>query len=350
MSPCQQNTVALQEAFLHQRWLYWWGNQAIESSIGCFRVHCLPCLITLSKCLHQETPLLRVFDCYFSPFLWGIHLTWVRLSLWSSAAHLLSNSEGPGLFGVRQGEEVSLRGFSRPASEAGDTMEWGPSTSASSTPNHRKWRLSKLKWPPLTGAEGSIQEPRGEEGGLEFPHWGICPWARRKGGWEPPFLHDSDIVPLRRLDLRPTICVTPDTLGKWRGERRGHRTELSLRPPWPYKTHFLSLCSVWTLKIYKFPLFCPKFFQLALLSLPISPLLTICLRSDALGFALTDLHCRGYLAKFIFSSFHPLPSFYLQSDNTFLYYLTDIDHNFISLHLPFLCDMVEKSCDWLSWL
>ncbi|CAH2314593.1 ras Rap GTPase-activating isoform X4 [Pelobates cultripes] len=43
------------------------------------------------------------------------------------------------------GEEVSLRGFSRPASEAGDTMEWGPSTSASSTPNHRKWRLSKLK-------------------------------------------------------------------------------------------------------------------------------------------------------------------------------------------------------------
>ncbi|XP_073454288.1 ras/Rap GTPase-activating protein SynGAP isoform X10 [Aquarana catesbeiana] len=61
------------------------------------------------------------------------------------SAHLLSNSEGPGLFGVRQGEEVSLRGFSRPASEAGDTMEWGPSTSASSTPNHRKWRLSKLK-------------------------------------------------------------------------------------------------------------------------------------------------------------------------------------------------------------
>ncbi|KAM4020666.1 ras/Rap GTPase-activating protein SynGAP isoform 7-T7 [Anomaloglossus baeobatrachus] len=43
------------------------------------------------------------------------------------------------------GEEVSLRGFSRPASEAGDSMEWGPSTSASSTPNHRKWRLSKLK-------------------------------------------------------------------------------------------------------------------------------------------------------------------------------------------------------------
>ncbi|KAM3911752.1 ras/Rap GTPase-activating protein SynGAP isoform 4-T4 [Leptodactylus fuscus] len=43
------------------------------------------------------------------------------------------------------GEEVSLRGYSRPASEAGDSMEWGPSTSASSTPNHRKWRLSKLK-------------------------------------------------------------------------------------------------------------------------------------------------------------------------------------------------------------
>ncbi|XP_040298594.1 ras/Rap GTPase-activating protein SynGAP isoform X5 [Bufo bufo] len=43
------------------------------------------------------------------------------------------------------GEEVSLRGCSRPASEAGDSMEWGPSTSASSTPNHRKWRLSKLK-------------------------------------------------------------------------------------------------------------------------------------------------------------------------------------------------------------
>ncbi|XP_075692646.1 ras/Rap GTPase-activating protein SynGAP isoform X6 [Rhinoderma darwinii] len=43
------------------------------------------------------------------------------------------------------GEEVSLRGFSRPASEAGDSMEWCPSTSASSTPNHRKWRLSKLK-------------------------------------------------------------------------------------------------------------------------------------------------------------------------------------------------------------
>ncbi|KAM4640871.1 ras/Rap GTPase-activating protein SynGAP isoform 1-T1 [Discoglossus pictus] len=43
------------------------------------------------------------------------------------------------------GEEVSLRGFSRPASEAGDSMEWGPPTSASSTPNHRKWRLSKLK-------------------------------------------------------------------------------------------------------------------------------------------------------------------------------------------------------------
>ncbi|XP_041431139.1 ras/Rap GTPase-activating protein SynGAP isoform X4 [Xenopus laevis] len=43
------------------------------------------------------------------------------------------------------GEEVSLRGYSRPASEAGDSMEWGPPASASSTPNHRKWRLSKLK-------------------------------------------------------------------------------------------------------------------------------------------------------------------------------------------------------------